>query len=190
MFAVLLVCDIHAHLVAHEIIGFLAGTWNAQTGGISLWKKPWKIIYCYFFPFFVDLHVEEAFPCNSIVSGPDNVEMDPESEMTVRNAIFEKNLFVVGWYHSHPWFEPHPSRVDLENQSRYQSLFHDDESNKDPFVGLIVGTTNRNNYPFKSNGRYVRSTSSHVRIGDYHVPHTSVDDRPRRAKGPAPVDPV
>ena len=46
--------------------------------------------------------------------------MDPQSEMEAREAFAVKGLDVVGWYHSHPTFEPDPSIRDLENQATYQ----------------------------------------------------------------------
>jgi len=58
-------------------------------------------------------------------------------------------MSVVGWYHSHPDFQPNPSITDIENQASYQQLFQGDNlSDRDsgdiesvsPFVGLIVGT--------------------------------------------------
>ena len=83
--------------------------------------------------------VEQAFPCKSIISGTDHVEMDPESELDVRNQIMDSSLQIVGWYHSHPFFEPHPSLVDLQNQRNYQQLFRDPTIQQDPFIGLIFG---------------------------------------------------
>ena len=81
-----------------------------------------------------------AFPCKSIHTESDhvNVEMDPEAELEVRKKIRERNLTVVGWYHSHPVFQPDPSLVDLENQKNYQTLFKDDETGDAPYVGAIV----------------------------------------------------
>lgn len=46
--------------------------------------------------------------------------MDPVSEMNARILFEEKGLSVVGWYHSHPTFEPEPSIRDIENQGMYQ----------------------------------------------------------------------
>lgn len=33
----------------------------------------------------------------------------------------------VGWYHSHPVFEPRPSLKDMENQRNYQALTRDSQ---------------------------------------------------------------
>lgn len=46
--------------------------------------------------------------------------MDPVSEMAAREVFEQKGLHVVGWYHSHPTFEPEPSIRDIENQTSYQ----------------------------------------------------------------------
>jgi proteasome lid subunit RPN8/RPN11 len=49
--------------------------------------------------------------------------MDPVSEMAAREVFEKRGLNVVGWYHSHPTFEPDPSIRDIENQASYQVLF-------------------------------------------------------------------
>ncbi|RKP38142.1 hypothetical protein BJ085DRAFT_28983 [Dimargaris cristalligena] len=114
--------DFHSHLMQSEIIGFLAGTWS---------------------PTRKELTVQYAFPCRALQTPGQNasvnVEMDPTSEFEVRSQIRERDLQVVGWYHSHPCFLPDPSLVDLENQCSYQALFRNQESNTEPFVGAIVG---------------------------------------------------
>ncbi|KAF8982766.1 hypothetical protein BGZ46_000681 [Entomortierella lignicola] len=117
---VLLGMDFHAHLMTTEIIGFLAGEWNKTTRMI---------------------HIKAIFPCRSLPTGQNhiNVEMDPTSELEVRQEIEKRNMRIVGWYHSHPTFTPDPSLVDIENQTSYQSLFKDDSVNEEPFVGAIVG---------------------------------------------------
>ncbi|KAJ1653376.1 hypothetical protein IWQ61_006490 [Dispira simplex] len=114
--------DFHAHLMESEIIGFLAGRWNPETR---------------------QLIVQYAFPCRALRTPGQNtsvnVEMDPTSEFEVRQAILDRDLQVVGWYHSHPCFLPDPSLVDLENQCNYQSLFANQTTRAEPFVGAIVG---------------------------------------------------
>ncbi|KAG9292964.1 hypothetical protein G9A89_016326 [Geosiphon pyriformis] len=121
---VLLAMDFHAHLMQTEIIGFLAGHWNAEE------KK---------------LIIKATFPCRSLETGQDhtNVEMDPTSEWEVRQAIHDRDMRVVGWYHSHPTFAPDPSIIDLQNQKNYQQLFRDDTKNEEPFVGAIIGPYDR-----------------------------------------------
>jgi len=48
---------------------------------------------------------------------------------------------VVGWYHSHPVFEPIPSTKDIENHMRYQQWLGNSSVAWDtvPFIGLIIG---------------------------------------------------
>ncbi|ORX59645.1 hypothetical protein DM01DRAFT_1333110 [Hesseltinella vesiculosa] len=129
---VLLTMDFHAHLMTTEIIGFLAGTWD---------KTMRRMV------------VKEAHPCRSLNTGQNdvNVEMDPTSALETRQLIEDRDMVVVGWYHSHPTFIPDPSLVDIENQSNYQMLCRDhvdvpEEMNQqasttaiEPFVGAIVG---------------------------------------------------
>ena len=118
----MLVADFHSHLARNEIIGFLAGSWDAEENVI---------------------HVHRAFPCRALDIGDSrlvNVEMDPTSAIEVRDAIQRAGSKVVGWYHSHPAFQPDPSLRDIENQQHYQSLFRDEACSKEPFVGLIVAT--------------------------------------------------
>jgi hypothetical protein len=88
-----------------------------------------------------------------------NVELDPASEVEMRELVDAQNLRVVGWYHSHPTFVPNPSMIDLVNQKNYQHFFRSaeepvEESDKEsssessgpksdaitePFIGVIVG---------------------------------------------------
>ena len=115
--AVLAVLDFHAHLLSSEIIGFLGGEWDSARRR---------------------LHVKEAFPCRALAQETIHVELDPLAEVEVRAAIEERNMRVVGWYHSHPTFVPQPSMRDVQNQNNYQTLFIDQASNLMPFIGVIV----------------------------------------------------
>ncbi|OQS07618.1 metalloprotease family M67A [Thraustotheca clavata] len=116
------VCDLHAHMAMCEIIGYFGGKYDAETNTVF---------------------IHAAFPCRSMqIEGDDgstDVEMDPVSELEVRQLIEKSNLEVVGWYHSHPTFAPDPSIRDIENQAAHQELFQMNSHNH-PFVGLIVGT--------------------------------------------------
>ncbi|KAI8377269.1 hypothetical protein BD560DRAFT_453555 [Blakeslea trispora] len=114
----LLVMDFHSHLAHTEIIGLLGGNFVVQ--GES------KI-----------LQVKAVFPCKSTSTGI-QCEMDPTSEMKAREEFAERGLNVVGWYHSHPTFEPHPSIRDIENQTSYQTLFQEEKTGDEPFIGVIV----------------------------------------------------
>ena len=121
------VADLHAHLSESEIIGLLGGR---------------------YVPSERCLYVQAAFPCKSTSRGDaglTDVEMDPVSQIAAGNAIVNNGMTVVGWYHSHPRFQPDPSITDIENQSNYQNLFQTEIFEKEtnlvcPFVGLIIGT--------------------------------------------------
>ena len=99
--------DLHAHLSASEVIGLLGGRYVPSE----------RCIY-----------IQAAFPCKSASrsrgdSGFTDVEMDPVSQIIAGDAIISSGMTVVGWYHSHPNFQPDPSVIDIENQANYQSLF-------------------------------------------------------------------
>ena len=121
------VSDLHAHLSESEIIGLLGGRYVPSE----------RCIY-----------VQAAFPCKATSRGDaglTDVEMDPVSQIAAGDAIVNHGMTVVGWYHSHPRFQPDPSITDIENQSNYQNLFQSEifKSDKNqvcPFVGLIIGT--------------------------------------------------
>ena len=134
-----LVMDTHAHLCTNEVIGYLGGAWDAAARVVT---------------------VDKAFPGRGLASGSD-VEMDPVAEVELKARVESEGMRVVGWYHSHPVFEPTPSGVDVDNQLNYQNLFaaevtttaaegaNDvDSATKpratnarrvSPFVGFIVG---------------------------------------------------
>ncbi|KAI8371548.1 uncharacterized protein BYT42DRAFT_72947 [Radiomyces spectabilis] len=114
----LLVMDFHSHLAHTEIIGLLGGNFTDVDGTKTL-------------------KVECVFPCRSTSTGI-QCEMDPASEMKAREVFAEKGYTVVGWYHSHPTFEPQPSIRDIENQTSYQTLFRHEQTGDEPFIGVIV----------------------------------------------------
>ncbi|CAG8452517.1 7398_t:CDS:2 [Diversispora eburnea] len=95
---VMLVMDFHAHLAHTEIIGLLGG---------------------HFYPEQESMEVTFVYPCKSASTGF-QCEMDPASEVAAREVFAEKGLEFVGWYHSHPTFDPQPSIRDIENQTQYQ----------------------------------------------------------------------
>lgn len=120
--------DLHAHLCDSEIIGLLGGRYSTEE----------KCIF-----------IQAAFPCKATDradSGQTDVEMDAIGQIFATEAIMNHGMSIVGWYHSHPDFQPTPSITDIENQASYQKLFQGgDQANRksqevSPFVGLIVGT--------------------------------------------------
>lgn len=112
--------DFHSHLSSCEIIGLLGGAWDAARRHLSL---------------------TEAYPCRRAAGSADatSVELDPESQIEVTEALESKGQSCVGWYHSHPVFAPRPSQKDCDNQRNYQALFRDEASGAEPFVGVIMG---------------------------------------------------
>ena len=121
-----IVMDIHSYMSErHEIIGLLGGQVGLNGGR----------------PF---LKVEEAFPVKEVTTEDNtiNVEMDPESEVQVREKMMAKGMVCVGWYHSHPSFPAVPSMIDLKNQLNYQMLVRDEKLGLEPFVAGIVSPYN------------------------------------------------
>lgn len=121
--SVVVMADLHAHFTHREVIGYLAGHWDAPRRTITISKV---------FP-------GRSICCND-VSARVEAEMDPVTEVGLRSEVAAAGLKVVGWYHSHPTFEPIPSMVDVNNQASYQQLFSDPSTgaSESPFVALIV----------------------------------------------------
>lgn len=119
------ITDLHSHVSNSEVIGLLGGKYD-------------HVEKC--------LYIQAAFPCKSTEradGGFTDVEMDPVSQAVTGEAIGQHGMKLVGWYHSHPTFQPDPSVTDIKNQERFQmSMDH-------PFVGLIVGTYDCKNMHIK-----------------------------------------
>ncbi|KAI9341682.1 hypothetical protein BDR26DRAFT_894962 [Obelidium mucronatum] len=132
-----MVIDFHAHLAETEIIGLLGGRFDSKE----------RV-----------LHVEDVFPCKSI-STTIQCEMDPESEVKAHIHFASQNKVVVGWYHSHPTFDPNPSIRDIETQTDHQHLFLRDGDGIEPFVGAIYS-------PYDSRTEGVVSKSEWMCVGN------------------------
>ncbi|KAJ1822407.1 hypothetical protein LPJ56_000803 [Coemansia sp. RSA 2599] len=111
--AALALMDLHAHLTHSEVIGLLGGRFE---DGV--------------------IHVDVAFACAGAGSATE-CEMDPAAEVAARRLFSKKNLAAIGWFHSHPTFEPTPSVRDIATQRAYQSLCRQPDG-IEPFVGVIV----------------------------------------------------
>ncbi|XP_040025471.2 histone H2A deubiquitinase MYSM1 [Gasterosteus aculeatus] len=109
----LLIMDMHAHVSRCEVIGLLGGAYDEE-------KRVLKI--------------RAAEPCNSVSTGL-QCEMDPVSQTQARDLLSSLGLAVVGWYHSHPSFQPNPSVRDINTQDQFQSYFSRGGA---PFIGMIV----------------------------------------------------
>lgn len=116
----LLIMDLHAHVSMAEVIGLLGGRYSE-----------------------VDKVVEvcAAEPCNSLSTGL-QCEMDPVSQTQASETLAVRGYSVIGWYHSHPAFDPNPSLRDIDTQAKYQSYFSRGGAK---FIGMIVSPYNRNN---------------------------------------------
>ncbi|XP_076873372.1 histone H2A deubiquitinase MYSM1 [Brachyhypopomus gauderio] len=116
----LVVMDVHAHVSMGEVIGLLGGSYSEE-------EKVLKVC--------------AAEPCNSLSTGL-QCEMDPVSQTQASELLEVKGHSVVGWYHSHPAFEPNPSLRDIDTQAKYQSYFSRGGA---PFLGMIVSPYNPTN---------------------------------------------
>ncbi|XP_012640581.2 deubiquitinase MYSM1 isoform X1 [Microcebus murinus] len=116
----LLIMDLHAHVSMAEVIGLLGGRYSEVD----------KIV-----------EVCAAEPCNSLSTGL-QCEMDPVSQTQASETLAVRGYSVIGWYHSHPAFDPNPSLRDIDTQAKYQSYFSRGGAK---FIGMIISPYNRNN---------------------------------------------
>ncbi|XP_076134231.1 histone H2A deubiquitinase MYSM1 [Alosa pseudoharengus] len=116
----LVVMDMHAHVSMGEVIGLLGGAYLEED----------KV-----------LKIRAAEPCNSLSTGM-QCEMDPVSQTQASELLAAKGHSVVGWYHSHPAFDPNPSVRDIDTQAKFQSYFSRGGA---PFIGMIVSPYNPTN---------------------------------------------
>ncbi|XP_073090104.1 deubiquitinase MYSM1 isoform X2 [Manis javanica] len=116
----LLIMDLHAHVSMAEVIGLLGGRYSEVD----------KIV-----------EVCAAEPCNSLSTGL-QCEMDPVSQTQASETLAVRGYSVIGWYHSHPAFDPNPSLRDIDTQAKYQSYFSRGGAK---FIGMIVSPYNRSN---------------------------------------------
>ncbi|XP_069794600.1 histone H2A deubiquitinase MYSM1 isoform X2 [Narcine bancroftii] len=120
----LLVMDMHAHVSMAEVIGLLGGRYSSGKGVLEI---------CV------------AEPCNSLSTGL-QCEMDPVSQTQASEALAGRGYSIVGWYHSHPAFDPNPSLRDIDTQAKYQNYFSRGGAQ---FVGMIISPYNsRNSLPY------------------------------------------
>uniref|UniRef100_A0A8C5WKS3 Myb-like, SWIRM and MPN domain-containing protein 1 n=1 Tax=Leptobrachium leishanense TaxID=445787 RepID=A0A8C5WKS3_9ANUR len=117
---VMLVLDLHAHVSMAEVIGLLGGRYSEADGVLEIWA---------------------AEPCNSLSTSL-QCEMDPVSQTQASEALAERGYSIIGWYHSHPTFDPNPSIRDIDTQAKYQSYFSRGGAK---FLGMIISPYNRSN---------------------------------------------
>ncbi|KAF9430711.1 Myb-like, SWIRM and MPN domains 1 [Podila epigama] len=129
----MLIMDFHSHLAQTEIIGLLGG----------LYDEDERILF-----------ILSVFPCRSLSTSL-QCEIDPVSDIEARSFFSSKGFVVVGWYHSHPTFEPTPSIRDIENQTDYQTMFRRHELGVEPFVGAIVSPFDPRNLSYLSEFQFL-----------------------------------
>lgn len=112
-----LLIDFHSHLTTNEVCGYLGGTWDFNTH---------------------NLNITHTFP---LLNSRFDREKASDCEYDIQKAMVEKNLQLVGWYHSHPRFSPQPTLRDCDKQMDYQiKLRGSTDSTYTPCVGLIFGS--------------------------------------------------
>ncbi|XP_036033659.1 histone H2A deubiquitinase MYSM1 isoform X5 [Onychomys torridus] len=116
----LLIMDLHAHVSMAEVIGLLGGRYSEAEKTVEVFA---------------------AEPCNSLSTGL-QCEMDPVSQTQASETLALRGYSVIGWYHSHPAFDPNPSLRDIDTQAKYQSYFSRGGAK---FIGMIVSPYNRSN---------------------------------------------
>ncbi|KAF8940244.1 hypothetical protein BGZ58_007255 [Dissophora ornata] len=135
----MLIMDFHSHMAETEVIGLLGG----------LYEEDERILF-----------ILGVFPCRSISTGL-QCEMDPASEIEAREFFSAKGFVVVGWYHSHPTFEPNPSIRDIETQCEYQNLFRRHRSGVEPFIGVIVSPFDPKSLSFLSKFQFLTASEQY-----------------------------
>ena len=91
-----LLIDFHCHLTASEVSGYLGGTWDFNTH---------------------NLNITHTFP---LLNTRFDREKSSECEYEIQKVMLEKNVQLVGWYHSHPRFSAQPTFRDCDKQMDYQ----------------------------------------------------------------------
>lgn len=59
------------------------------------------------------------------------------SQVEQSNSLIAEGYDLLGWFHSHPLFEPNPSHTDVRTQAEMQQQFSLETDR--PFIGLIMG---------------------------------------------------
>lgn len=122
--SVIMLMKMHAMLSDKEIIGLLGGHYHRSPLDFDT------------IPEESTLTISAAIPCQAMGSSGTECDMDPVSEMAACEKLATLGLTMVGWYHSHPHFEAHPSLRDIETQTSYQELFRNGDH--EPFIGFII----------------------------------------------------
>lgn len=149
----LLCLHLHALSSKFEVMGFLGGYCSKSVGRIKLSLTRYK-------------------PCKTASQTGTTCEMCPGNNLWCFVVFIERRRIVffflilrsvsqveqassltsegydlLGWFHSHPTFEPNPSRTDVATQADMQQQFSM-ESDR-PFIGFILGCIDMR-YKYKS----------------------------------------
>jgi len=100
-----------------EVIGLIAGKFDSANG---------------------ILHLEDAYPMGHGTAVYAEIK-DYKNYVRAYKDIKKDNLFICGWYHSHPSYGCFMSREDLGTQARYQKLW-------DKAIALVID-------PYQINGK-------------------------------------
>lgn len=115
--SVTLMIDFHCHLTTSEVCGYLGGTWDFNTHTLS---------------------ITHSFP---LLNSKFDREKTSDVEYEIQKAMLDKNIQLVGWYHSHPRFSTQPTLRDCDKQMDYQiKLRGTTDATYTPCVGFIFGS--------------------------------------------------
>ncbi|KAL8567564.1 hypothetical protein ACOMHN_054378 [Nucella lapillus] len=111
---VLMLMDFHCHLTTSEVVGYLGGSWCPETHNVR---------------------ISQAFPCRCLLSDKDKAAIVEEE---IRQSMERQGCSLVGWYHSHPLCQPHPSLRDIDCQMHHQVSMKGPGGIYIPCIGLIL----------------------------------------------------
>lgn len=109
--------DFHCHLTTNEVCGYLGGTWDFNTH---------------------NLIITDTFP---LLNTRFDRAKAVDCEYNIQKTMLEKNIQLVGWYHSHPRFDAQPTMRDCDKQMDYQiKLRGTSDTTYTPCVGFIFSS--------------------------------------------------
>lgn len=112
-----LLIDFHCHLTTNEVCGYLGGTWDFNTHNLS---------------------ITHTFPLLNTRFDRDKYS---DCEYEIQKTMLDKNIQLVGWYHSHSRFSAQPTLRDCDKQMDYQiKLRGSSDSTYTPCVGFIFSS--------------------------------------------------
>eukprot|EP00079_Xenopus_tropicalis_P024395 XP_012817010.1 PREDICTED: histone H2A deubiquitinase MYSM1 isoform X3 [Xenopus tropicalis] len=142
----MLILDLHAHVSMAEVIGLLGGRYTESESVVEICA---------------------AEPCNSLSTGL-QCEMDPVSQTQASEALASRGYSVIGWYHSHPAFDPNPSIRDIDTQAKYQNYFSRGGAK---FLGMIISPYNQRNPHPQSQVSCLIISDELSKDGSYRIPY-------------------